>query len=122
MAFDTVSQSEENSSKSRLLSQIISQQIPRMENNDSSAIPVENFRWREIQQKLHRTQDALFNIFQFMREGKNQFVHKFDASLKDLAVKCMFNEIRTVVEKSITDYPNNPLILLYDTAFQLGDF
>uniref|UniRef100_A0A915HZP4 Uncharacterized protein n=1 Tax=Romanomermis culicivorax TaxID=13658 RepID=A0A915HZP4_ROMCU len=46
------------------------------------------------------------------QEGKNQFVHEFDASLKDLAVKCMFNEIRTVVEESITDYPNDPLILL----------
>uniref|UniRef100_A0A915KK24 SWIM-type domain-containing protein n=1 Tax=Romanomermis culicivorax TaxID=13658 RepID=A0A915KK24_ROMCU len=57
-----------------------------------------------------------------MRKGKNQFVHKFDASLKDLAVKCMFNKIHTVVEESVTDYPNDPLILLYDTMFQLGDF
>uniref|UniRef100_A0A915I0X4 Uncharacterized protein n=1 Tax=Romanomermis culicivorax TaxID=13658 RepID=A0A915I0X4_ROMCU len=39
MAFDAVSQSEEYSSKSHLPSQIISQQIPRMENDDSSAVP-----------------------------------------------------------------------------------
>uniref|UniRef100_A0A915K961 Uncharacterized protein n=1 Tax=Romanomermis culicivorax TaxID=13658 RepID=A0A915K961_ROMCU len=52
----------------------------------------------------------------------NQFIHELDASLKDLAIKCMFEEIHTVVKGSITEYPNEPLILLYDTTFQLGDF
>uniref|UniRef100_A0A915JVA0 Uncharacterized protein n=1 Tax=Romanomermis culicivorax TaxID=13658 RepID=A0A915JVA0_ROMCU len=68
----------------------------------------------------------LKNIF-FVRNIKSQKTdqsgHQMDnsscfltilyrASLKDLAVKCMFNQIDTVVEESITDYPNEPLILL----------
>uniref|UniRef100_A0A915JJ82 Uncharacterized protein n=1 Tax=Romanomermis culicivorax TaxID=13658 RepID=A0A915JJ82_ROMCU len=46
-------------------------------------------------------QDAVFNLFLFMHKGSNKFVNKFDASLKDLAVKCMFDEITSVIEESI---------------------
>uniref|UniRef100_A0A915L1D6 Uncharacterized protein n=1 Tax=Romanomermis culicivorax TaxID=13658 RepID=A0A915L1D6_ROMCU len=60
--------------------------------------------------------------YPFIAIRSNQFVHELDASLKDLAVKCMFNDINTVVEESIMEDPSKPLILLYDTTFQLGDF
>uniref|UniRef100_A0A915KHW6 Uncharacterized protein n=1 Tax=Romanomermis culicivorax TaxID=13658 RepID=A0A915KHW6_ROMCU len=40
MAYDEVSESEENTPKSHLPSQIISQQIPPLENEDGGAVPI----------------------------------------------------------------------------------
>uniref|UniRef100_A0A915HP61 Uncharacterized protein n=1 Tax=Romanomermis culicivorax TaxID=13658 RepID=A0A915HP61_ROMCU len=70
-------------------------------------VEVENFRQGEIQQKLHPPQDAIFNLFRFMHEGSNKLVHKFDANLKDLAIKCMFDEITSIPLVQMEQTPPN---------------
>uniref|UniRef100_A0A915KWG1 Uncharacterized protein n=1 Tax=Romanomermis culicivorax TaxID=13658 RepID=A0A915KWG1_ROMCU len=57
-------------------------------------------KWKTFDGKKYNKsciqQDAIFNLFQFMHESSSKFIHKCNAGLKDLAVKCMFDKITSI--------------------------
>uniref|UniRef100_A0A915JL78 Uncharacterized protein n=1 Tax=Romanomermis culicivorax TaxID=13658 RepID=A0A915JL78_ROMCU len=80
-----------------------------------------NFKYG-IQNKFRPMKDAIYNLNTFVRENERQFIMSIEQMAQDFLVSCMLPDRPEIINKLLTEYLNEPFVVLYNTTFELGDF
>lgn len=71
-------------------------------------------------QKFRLTHDALYNLHELAYD-LGDFVSKIN-TYPNLIIVCGLKGIKQELDRLILSAPNNPILMSYDTTFQLGDY